>query len=462
MPRTTIEFDVNDRRAREGFKRLQREIQELNASIGDTRRTSETARTGFQQVGQSAGRAGALVNQFGRELNTTQNNTQETIGELDRLQKEFRELQAELRQIQGTGQTDNRGQLISLRTDALQRANADIARYTQLLSDARAVAVRETNPAIQQLERALARSQATANSLTREIELLTDGFRDTTPVKAATADMTNYALALAELQANAQDTARILSESQRDQDIVPNFQAALADSNAYYAERIRQAEAALAKEKEGTDAFNQLQVEIFQLGRQRLAAQRQLENQRTSLLRSATQERVRTEQAANNTIITGVLAVTQASREATRARLEFAQQIAAIPSVSSPEAQHGNFISQINRDFQESTRQGQGLLTVMRQIANFAFASDLEDRLPNPGVRQQQIDEQIAAQGAGGGQTPGDIQIEAYQQGLQFIQNLRQQENQSAPNVSYRFLSESNNAIIVSSLILCLTCSRVL
>ena len=51
--------------------------------------------------------------------------------------------------------------------------NADIERYTQLLANAREVAVGDTNPAIQQLERSLARSQATITSLNREIETAT-------------------------------------------------------------------------------------------------------------------------------------------------------------------------------------------------------------------------------------------------------------------------------------------------
>ena len=327
-----------------------------------------------------------------------------------------------LRNIQGTSQTDNRDQLIQQRTESLQRENAEIQRYTQLLANARAVAVGDTNPAIQQLERSLERSRATAASLTREIELLKNGFQDLVPAEATQA-ATNHALELEKLKAAAEETRRAFTVSETNQQITPNFQAALAASNAYYNERIRQAETALAKEKEGTDAFNALQVEIFQLGRQQLAAQRSLEAERTNISRTSTQERVRIEQNANNEVITGILTVVRAGREALRARVEFAQQIAAIPRASSPDAQYGRFTAQLREDFQETERQGRSLLSVMRQIVNFTVAPlDLDDRIPIPESRETQIDERIAAE-ARGQQTLNAIRQEAREQGRQFLNN---------------------------------------
>ena len=325
-----------------------------------------------------------------------------------------------LRNIQGTSQTDNRAQLIQQRSESLERENAEIQRYTQLLANARAVAVGDTNPAIQQLERSLERSRATAAALTREIGLLKNGFQDLVPA-AATQATANQALELEKLKATAEDTRRAFTASENNQELTPNFQAALAASNAYYAERIRQAETALAKEKAGTDAFNALQVEIFQLGRQQLGAQRSLETERTSISRTATQERVRIEQNANNEVIIGILSVVRASREALRARTEFAQQIAAIPRASSPDAQYGRFTAQLREDFQETERQGQSLLSVMRQIVNFTIAPlDLDARIPEPVNREIQIDERIAAE-ARGQQTLNEIRQEAREQGRQFL-----------------------------------------
>lgn len=327
-----------------------------------------------------------------------------------------------LRNIQGTAQTDNRSQLIQQRTESLERENAEIQRYTQLLANARAVAVGDTNPAIQQLERSLERSRATAASLTREIELLKNGFQDLVPAEATQATA-NQVLELEKLKAAAEDTRRAFSASETNQELTPNFQAALAASNAYYAERIRQAETALAKEKAGTEAFNELQVEIFQLGRQQLAAQRSLESERTNISRTSTQERVRIEQNANNEVITGILAVVRAGREALQARIEFARQIAAIPRASSPDAQYGRFTAQLREDFQETERQGRSLLSVMRQIVNFTVAPlDLDARIPEPVNREIQIDERIAAE-ARGQQTLNAIREDAREQGRQFLNN---------------------------------------
>ena len=326
-----------------------------------------------------------------------------------------------LRNIQGTSQTDDRAQLIQQRTGALESENAEIQRYTQLLTNARAVAVGDTNPAIQQLERSLERSRATAAALTREIELLTNGFQDLVPATATQAT-TNQALELEKLKATAEETRRAFSASETQQERTPNFQAALAASNAYYSERIRQAETALAKEKAGTDAFNELQVEIFQLGRQQLAAQRSLETERTSISRTATQERVRIEQEANNAVITGILSVVRASRDALRTRVEFARQIAAIPDIRSPDAQYGRFTAQLREDFRETARQGRSLLDVMRQVANFSLAPlDLDARIPEPVNREIQIDERIAAE-ARGQQTLNAIRQDAAEQGRQFLQ----------------------------------------
>lgn len=333
-----------------------------------------------------------------------------------------------LRAIQGRG-TDNT-QLRTQRTDELQRTNAEIQRYETLLARAREEAVGSTNPAIQQLERHLTVSRAAAAALTREIERLKNGFQDFA-TDAATQAATNYTLELEKLKAVAEDTHSVFAASDTNQQVIPNFQAALAASNAYYSERIRQAEAALEKEKEGTDAFNALQVQIFQLGRQRLTAQRQLETERTNILRTFTDERVNIERSENNAVIAGFTAVARAAADAARARFAFARQIAAIPDINAPEPQYGNFTSQLRQDFEATEQQGRSLLSVMREIVRFSLGPtdlDLEARIPDPGVRQQQIDDQIAAQ-VRAQQTLTDIRETAAEQGSQFLNRIRQNED---------------------------------
>ena len=430
MPRTTLVFDVNDRNARQGFDRLQRELRDTESGLQRTNRTARDTRGRFVAAGRGAdvftkslgGARGLLVGlgsavaareliEFGaasvraadqmeslrRGLeaiegeNATQRlrdfteqselsrSSQEYLQYAERIRDVNNELDT-LRNIQGTRQTDNRSQRIQQSTEALERENAEIQRYTQLLANARAVAVGDTNPAIQQLERSLERSRATAAALTREIELLKNGFQDLVPA-AATQTTANAALELEKLKAVAEDTRRAFTGSETQQQLTPNFQAALAASNAYYSERIRQAETALAKEKAGTDAFNELQVEIFQLGRQQVAAQRSLETERTSISRTSTQERVRIEQNTNNEIITGILSVVRAGREALRARIEFAQQIAAIPNIRSPDAQYGQFTAHLREDFRrEAGEQDRQFIRNLRQQENREVQRELREQ----------------------------------------------------------------------------------
>ena len=367
-----------------------------------------------------------------------------------------------LRNIQGTAQTDNRAQLITVRTETLERTNAEIQRYTQLLENARAVAVGDTNPAIQQLERSLERSQATAASLKREIELLTNGFQDLTPAATtATADLTNYSLALARLKAEAEDAQDTLRNTAIfSPQLSPNFQAAIVASNAYYAERIRQAEAALASEKEGTEEYNNLQTRIFELRRARQQEEARLQDalSRIVIARTQARQKAETEALAGTSeayreyrqILNSVIEIQQQGAFRTyierlrqqgltfeeivphaKEYLDFLKQIAAIPPASSADAQAG--VSQLQQSFQDARTEGESLLDVMRRIVNFQFSPlDLDARIPDIGVRQQQIDEQIAEQVARGGQTLGDIQIDAYQQGLTFIRRLRSEENATA------------------------------
>lgn len=359
----------------------------------------------------------------------------------------------------GTDNADN-ANLLNQQSEALERANAEIQRYETALVRARDEAVGQTNPSIQQLERLLAGQQQTAATLKREIDLLTDGFQDISPaVETAAADLTNYGLALARLKAEAEDAYQTLSDTAIfSPQLTPNFQSAIAASNAYYAERIRQAETALEQEKQGTEEYNTLETRIFNLRRQRL----QEETRLRETLSQIRIERTRQVQLAEQNALQGTAAAYREYRQIlnsvlelqrgadfrtyidslrqqglsfqqiiphAREYLEFLRQLNEIPARESPEGQYEAFRSEIQR----TTESGNELLSVLRQIAREAGARfDLDARIPDPGVRQQQIDEQLAIQNAQGGRTLGDIQIEAYQEGAAFIRNLRQQENTAA------------------------------
>ena len=250
-----------------------------------------------------------------------------------------------------------------------------------------------------------------------------------TSAAQATTQTENFALTLAKLKANAEDTRDALTGAFNVQQVeTPNFQEARAASDAYYNARIAKAKEALAQETKDTEAYNQLQVQIFELERTRLQAQRQLETERQGLLKQLADQRIDAANAASTAEVEGFKASTAAAKEYTD---QLQKQVAAIPRISSPDAQYGGFTSQLKREFQEAEHQGRSLLNVMREIVQMSLGPlDLDARIPDPGVRQQNIDDSIAAQ-ARGAQTLETIRQDAAEQGRQFVERLRQRETRN-------------------------------
>jgi len=273
----------------------------------------------------------------------------------------------------------------------------------------------------------------------------------------ASKSVENYGLALAKLRANAEDTRNALNLSINPQQLTTGFQAALAASNAYYNARIANAQNALAQETAGTEAYNTLQTRIFELGRQRLQAERQITAENQRLLQQLSQERMDAATAASTAEVEGFKASAQAAKVYTD---QLQRQIAAIPNISSPDAQYGNFTSQLRKDFEDTERQGQSLLSVMQQIANAAFATDLEYRIPDPTVRGDAIDERIAAE-ARGQQTLTDIRQVSAEQGRQFLNRaLRSEERDIQRSVNARAREYRRFSSLVSNTFLDLATGR--
>ncbi len=345
----------------------------------------------------------------------------------------------------GTGDVANEG-LINQRTQALEKAQAEVQRYEQALARAREEAVGQTNPAIQQLERRLEAQRTTAATLTREIELLKNGFQDIAPtVNTAAATVVNYSLAIAKLRAEAED-------AQDTQD----FQAAITASNAYYDARIAKAQQALAAETAGTEAYNALETQIFELRRQRLQTERRLETERQNSVTQLAEQRIDAANAVRDAEVEGFNAATQAATE-------FQRRIAALPRLSSADAQYGNFTSQLRQDFEDTEQQGRSLLSVMREIVRLSLGAtdlDLEARIPDPGVRQQQIDDRIAAE-ARGAQTLTDIRQDALEQGRQFLNTvLRREERDIQRSINANARQYRQFANLVSNTFLDLATGR--
>lgn len=273
----------------------------------------------------------------------------------------------------------------------------------------------------------------------------------------ATTNAENFSLTLAKLRANAEDTRNALNISSNPQQLAGGFQAALAASNAYYNARIANAQNALAQETAGTEAYNTLQTRIFELGRQRLQADRQITAENQRLLQQLSQERVDAANAVSTAEVEGFQAAAQAGQAYTD---QLRRQIEAIPNISSPDAQYGNFTSQLRRDFEETERQGHNLLAVMRQIANAAFATDLDIRIPDPIVRGAAIDERIAEE-ARGQQTLTDIRQAAGEQGRQFLNRvLRSEERDIQRSITARARQYRQFSSLVSNTFLDLATGR--
>ena len=277
-------------------------------------------------------------------------------------------------------------------------------------------------------------------------------------VETATTNTENFDLALAKLKATAEDTRGTLQRTLNFEQVTPNFQAAIAASNAYYNNRIAKAQAALAKETQGTEAHNQLQVQIFELGRQRLQAERQLNTENQRLIQQLTQERMETATAASKSEVEGFKATTEAAKAYTD---QLQRQINTIPRLRSPDAQYGGFTSQLRKDFEDAETQGRSLLTVMREIARLSGGPiDLDARIPDPDVRQDEIDQRIAAE-VRGAQTLNDVRVAAGEQGSRFLNRvLRREERDIQRSVNERARTYRQFANLVSNTFLDLATGR--
>ena len=345
--------------------------------------------------------------------------------------RRYKEITAELGRLQAA-QTNATSQAVYLRTE-----QARLVTQARSLTDEinqRNESLTGSNP--RRNPRGFSRRREASAELTEiqsQIATNANALRALTAVNTSTATSAaqatthteNFALTLARLKANAEDTREALTNAFNFRQVTPNFQAAIAASDAYYNARIEQAAAALTKETENTEAYNQLQAQIFELGRQRLQTQRQLETGKQRLLEQISQERIDTANAASSAEVEGFRAATAAGKEYADQRQ---RQINAIPRISSPDAQSGNFTSQLRQDFEDTERQGRSLLSVMQEIVRFSFGGlDLDARIPDPGVRDQQIDDQIAEQ-VRGQQTRNDSRQDAAEQGRQFLNNVLRRE----------------------------------
>ena len=475
--------------------------------------------------------------------------------EIDQLNAKLRGRTPRTEPAEFARRSEAQAELAELQAQIATNANAERALASVSTSTAQ-VSIETATTNAENFGLALAKLKATAEDA-RETLQNTLNFQPVTPnFQAALAASNDYydkriakaqeALekekqgteAYSQLQAQIFELGRQRANAQRqletdNQIPIPNFQQALAASNDYYNARIAKAQEALEKEKQGTDAYNQLQVQIFELGRQRIQAERQINVESQRFIQQLTQQRTDTATAASNAEVEAFQSAALAGQDYARqleniatlsqrrdfadyvnplaaqgqgfdaarlkaeaffnsisqrrdfaiadyvnplvaqgqgfdaARLKaeaFFKQIAAIPDAAGPDAASNNFTAQLRSDLEETERQGQGLLTVMREIASLSVGTtsiDIEERIPDPSVRQKQIDDQIAAH-VHGAQTLETIRQDAAEQGRTFLRGiLRDEQREIQQNINASARQYRQFANVVSNTFLDLATGRV-
>ena len=237
--------------------------------------------------------------------------------------------------------------------------NTEIAALTDEIDGRTGKSVQGLNRRLREKRQALAETQKQLATNANALRALASANTNTAQSTAqATTNAENFSLTLAKLRANAEDTRNALNISINPQQLAAGFQAALAASNAYYNARIANAQNALAQETAGTEAYNTLQTRIFELGRQRLQAERQItaENQRYCNSSHKNGLTLRVLPALQE--VEGFKAAAQAGQNYTD---QLRRQIRRDFSIKSPQYRvrlpiraYGNFTSQLRQDFEDT------------------------------------------------------------------------------------------------------------
>ena len=219
MANTVLNFTVEDSRAQAAFSGLQREVNALD-----------------------------------REFTTTQRDARETRAAIDALGQEAEQSATQARAL-----------------------HTEMTALTTAIDGRTGTSVEGLNRQLREQRAALAAVHAQLGTHVRALHAFTAAnARTATAAQDASQETAQFARTLAHLRTTADATRAALTDRRDVQQLVANFRTATDASTAYYTERIRQAAAARAAETAGTEAFHPAHVDIFQLGRQRLAAQRQL------------------------------------------------------------------------------------------------------------------------------------------------------------------------------------------
>ena len=213
MPTTTIIFEVTDSRARAAFEQLQRELNETARDMGGTQRSAD-------KTGAAVERLGTTSQRTGQRLRDTRAQFIAASGGADTFAKSLGRVRGVLTGLGATPAAHGVAEFF-----------ANVTTQSELAINANAL-------------RTLAAADTTARTSTAD----------------ATKTVENFSLTLAKLRAEAEETRHTLTTAVDVQQVTPNFQAAIAASDAYAHARITAAQKIVDAEKEGSETYKQLQT----------------------------------------------------------------------------------------------------------------------------------------------------------------------------------------------------------
>lgn len=219
----------------------------------------------------------------GRETDTGRR-YRDIITELEQLQASQGNAAAQAEYLRGQQkQLQQQARALALE---IQRLNEELQDSNPRRSPGGFARRREARAELAELQEQLGANAKALNAL------VSASTQTTSAITKADVQVENFILTLAKLKAEADDTRSALAGTFLNQ-LESDFQAAITASNTYYDERIRQAEAALAKEEQGSKEYNQLQALIFQLNRERSQEQTRLEEEEYKVYQRLVGERRR-------------------------------------------------------------------------------------------------------------------------------------------------------------------------
>ena len=466
--------------------------QQLATAQGQLASATESAR-------QATEGAAAATQSASSAYDAWQQRIKDTNAELDAHNERLERLQARYQQNIENGIDPNTRSMLSL-ARTIETLGGETETYQQRVKDTQGELETLTQRLEQQtalydkyIEDGASPAAAAMENLARNIEnlesqvtALTPSVKENQEATESVADAAeNYSLTLSKLKATAEDSRETLSDTIDPQQIEDNYQRAVAASDASYAAQIANAEAALAKEKEGSKEYQKIETNLFNFRRDSEQARNKLateaadhseqeEKRQAESAERLTKARIESAERARAAEVAGFNA-------AARQGSAYAEQLGKLVSPSRRQA----FIDIVNNfqeqglSLDEARRKAEPyyelLLTISTpiQAADSAFGdftsnlvrganqsasaigslmgavdalgTSIRENLPDTAgsLERSLLNEQRYFQENPTGITLDDIQTEAGQQGRQFVGDLFRRQDREAERAASEAQRES-------------------